>query len=244
MNRIALCFFGSITCSLALASCGQGVSREIEAVVLSLDGPVSVRHARNSRVESIQTHSRLSVGDLIKVSGAGQACLQILPGILGSVKANSELQIEELRVDKDGNAMVNAMLMRKARLRLRQGILDAVVEKKDAAGATLIVDTPFGVVSATGECVCRITVTNQRARIVSVRGQLQLQATDHVATALDPGFFEDWPNLIGGPKAADSEVEAQEDLVEALGQERLLLLFENRARFAPRPWRRGVAKKP
>src|SRR5438105_7265213 len=106
MNRIALCFFGPITWGLALGSCGQVVSREAEAVVLSLDGPASVTHARNSRVESIQTHSHLTVGDLIKVSGAGEAHLQIVPGILGCVKANSDLQIEELRVDKDGNAMV------------------------------------------------------------------------------------------------------------------------------------------
>lgn len=244
MNRTALHFFGLITCSLALASCGPGVSREVQAVVLSLDGPASVTHARNGRTDPIESHSRLSVGDLVKVSDQGHVRLQILPGILSAVKANSELQIEELRVAKDGNAMVNAMLVRKARLRLGHGLLDAVVEKKDATGATLIVDTSFGVVNAAGECVCRITVTDQRARILCLRGTLQVQPPNGPVSSLEAGFYGDWPADAEVAKRADANGEVQSDVVATLESMRELLVLQAREVFAPAPWRRTVTEKP
>ena len=237
-------FLVVVSCSLALFSCTRGVSRQAKAVVLSAEGSAMVERDGGGTSQSVAIGSQLSVSDVIETGEDGRLRLRLLPGLLAALGNNSQLQIEELRVAKDGNAMVDAMLLRKAQLRLSRGLLDAVVQKADAASATLIVDTPFGLVNASGGCVCRITVADQRARILCVRGTLQIQASNGSPTVVDAGFFVDWPAPADAVLAADSNGEVQSDVVGALDKVQELLTLQSREVFSPAPWRRPNTKKP
>jgi len=157
---------------------------------------------------------------------------------------NSELQIEQLRMAKDGNAMVNPIRLRTARLRLIRGVVDATVETSDVPDVDLTIVTASGIIVARAGSLLRIEAALQNTRVLCIRGKLQLQNTHHHTRMLDPGFFEDWSGLIGAPRPADSEAKAQRDVVDALENEHVLLTLENGKRFAPVPWRRETPQNP
>jgi hypothetical protein len=210
----------------------------VQAIVLAVEGSAILKHRRGNDAQPLTTTSRLSAGDSIRTTKDAQVRVLLVPGMLVALGSDCELQIEQLRIAKDGDAMVDPMLARNGRIRLMRGVLDGTVEQSDIPRVDLIVATLLGEIVARSGSSFRVEAVQEHARILCVRGQLQLHAAHHLTTALDPGFFEDWPGLVGAPKAADSEAKAQEDLVEALEQEHLLLLLENRERFAPAPWRR------
>jgi hypothetical protein len=212
--------------------------------VLAVEGSAILKHQGGSDAQPVTTSSRLPAGDSIRTTKEAQVRVMLVPGMLVALGGGCELQIEQLWIAKDGNAMVNSMRARNGRIRLMRGVLDGTLEQSDIPHVDLIVATTWGEIIARSGSSFRVEATPEHARILCVRGQLQLQAAHHPGTALDPGFLEDWPNLIGAAKAADSEAKAQEDLVAALEQERLLLLLENGERFAPAPWRRAIPKKP
>jgi hypothetical protein len=235
------CFFAL---SLLLAACGNGVTRETQAVVLSVDGAASVRHARNGQTEPIEVHSHLSVGDLLTTGNGGRLRLQIVPGILSEIKADSECEVEALQVAKNGNAMLNAMHLRKAQLRFTRGVMDTVVEKKDAAGATLTVDTPFGAVNAPGECAFRITIDSGKARVLCLRGTMQVQSGGSGGGSLEAGFYRDLGTNSEPAKRAEDNGEVQGEVTEALESIQSLLAGQTREIFRPAPWRKTVTEKP
>ena len=225
---------------MLLAACDHGVTRETQAVVFSVDGTASVTHAGNGRTEPIQVHSHLSVGDLVKTSMGGKLRLQVVPGILSEIKADSESEIEALQVTKDGNAMVNAMLLRKAWLRFTRGTMDTVVEKKDAAGATLTVDTPLGAVNARGECAFRITINDGKARVLCLRGTMQVQPGRSGSGSLQAGFYRDLARGADATKRADEDDEMQNEVVATLHSMEELLSLQSHKILEPAPWRRWL----
>lgn len=242
MNTLSL--GALIALSLAMTACNKGVSRETQAIVMSVAGEVSVTHAQSGRMEPVQVRSRLAVGDSIKSTGEGRLALQIIPGILSGVNENSEWTIEELQVAKDGNAMTNAMLLRKARLRLVRGVMDAVVQKKDPAGATLTVDTSFGIVDGPGESVFRITVSDRSARVVCIRGTIRVQRVGRAPTLLEAGLYCDWGGDSEAAKPVEEDGEVQSDVLASLERMQELLVLQNQEILRPVPWRQFVTKKP
>jgi len=226
-----------------LTACYDGITLNVQAIVLSVEGLAKLNHQSKSP-QSITTRSRLSVGDSIQTGDQAQLQSLLVPGMSIALGPNSELQIEQLRMGKDGNAMVNSIRLRTARLRLMRGVVDATVETSDVPQVDLTVETALGIVVAHAGSLLRIETTQEHARILCVRGRLQLQAARYPATVLEPGFFEDWRGLIGGPRPADSEAKAQGDLVETLENEHMLLSLENSKRFAPVPWRRQTPQNP
>jgi hypothetical protein len=233
-----------IALSVWLAACGHGVTRETQAVVLSVDGTASVTHARIGQTGPIEVHSHLSVGDLLKTGNGGRLRLQVVPGILSEIKADSECEVEALHVAKDGNAMVNAMLRRKAQLRFMRGVMDAVVEKKDAAGATLIIDTPFGAVNAPGECAFRIAINGEMARVLCLRGTMQVQPAGSGSGSLEAGFYRDLGTNSEPAKRAEDDEEVQGEVMGALESIQSLLAWQTREIFRPAPWRQIVTENP
>jgi hypothetical protein len=233
---------GFLVCAFALTSCGDGVSRQAEAVVFSVDG-TATRKAENRARQAITAGSQLSTGDVVETENSARLRLSLLPGLLAEIGENSELQIEKIRVAKDGNAMMDAMRAREVHLRIVRGSLVAVVENNRQGIGTFSVDTPFGVMTAMAGTLLKIDVSDQRGRIICLRGSLQMQAAGGGQTILEAGFFADWPSGGGIAKAADEDVEAQSDVVAAFESQRELLALENRTRFAPAPWRR-IPEKP
>jgi hypothetical protein len=188
--------------------------------------------------QPVTSGSQFSKGDVIEIDGNARLRLSLLPGLLAEVAGNSELQIEQVRIAKDGNAMFNAMRAREARLRLMHGSLTAIVEKSSQAAGTLTIDTPFGIVTVMNGSLCKIDVSDKDARIICLRGHVQMQAKDGNGTALEAGFFEDWPAGAGVAKAADEDAQVQGDVVAGFNSRRELLSLEKRESFAPVPWRR------
>jgi len=238
----ALCCWLIALCG-ALAACYDGTTRNVQAIVLSVEGLAKLNHQSKSP-RSIATSSRLSVGDSIETGDQAQLQSLLLPGMSIALGPNSELQIEQLRMGKDGNAMVNPIRLRTARLQLIRGVVDATVETSDVPKVDLTIVTASGIIVARAGSLLRIEAAMQNTRILCIRGKLQLQAAHHDTEMLDPGFFEDWPTSIGAPRPADSEAKAQGDLVEALENEHMLLSLENDERFAPVPWRRQTSHRP
>ena len=209
-----------------------------------MDGIATKKIDSRDRRQPIEAGSQLSTGDVVDTETAARVRVSLLPGLLADIGESSELHIEQIRVAKDGNAMMDAMRAREVRLRLVRGSLTAVVEKNNQAIGTLTVDTPFGIVTAMAGTLCRIEVSDQRARIICLRGNLQMQARGGSGAMLETGFFEDWPSAIAAPRAVDEDAQVQAEVVAAFDIQSELLSLENRARFAPAPWRRTIPEKP
>ena len=180
---------------LALTACDRLSSREALATVFSVEGNVTAEHENSSASTAVNRTTRLATGDKIRTAENATLRVSFLPGILGQVESRSELRLLKLIVAKDGNAMTNAMRLREVRLQLVSGLLNAVVQESDAVGGTLIVDTPFGMVTAPAGSVFRIEAGDKRARILCVHGKLQLQAAGLEQSCSRPDF-----SRIGRPR--------------------------------------------
>src|SRR5215831_16448256 len=109
--------------ALSFSACEQGVTSRVLATVLSVEGSAEVRQKSCSEFNQITPSTLLGVGDLVRTGTSGTLNLAFLPNVLASLSENTELQIDDLTLTKDGYAMRNDIRARSVRVILLGGTM-------------------------------------------------------------------------------------------------------------------------
>jgi len=117
----------SMSLPLIFTGCGKRGDRAVLANVIFVRGNVVFDKGkeRGRHSQSVTTATKLSAGDRLETLPNAAAALWLIPGIFIQIGGGTEIVIEELRVWKRGDAMVDAMRSRLATFRINRGVIRA-----------------------------------------------------------------------------------------------------------------------
>src|SRR5260370_29479000 len=209
-----------------LSGCDKNGGREVQGNVLFLRGTVTLESGKESTrgPQSPSTESKLSVGDQIETSPGASAALMLIPGIFVEAEAETEIVIGELRVEKQGDAMVNAMKSRLATLHQNRGVIYASLPDIGLGRCELNVQTDLGTLVAQRGTIVAARLTSEAVRVICVDGEVRWSgAAGGRVDEISQGYFRDYrrQNVLDGnfeqeltPVAEDAG--AQNDVAIAL----------------------------
>ena len=225
------------------SGCDGNGGYEVQGNVLFLRGNVTLDSAKEStlRPQSVSTESKLSVGDQLETSPGATAALLLIPGIFVAIGAETEMVIEELRVEKQGDAMVNAMKSRLAAVRQNRGVMYASLPNVGSGSCELSVQTDLGTLAAQRGAIVAVRLTSEAVRVICVDGEVQWSsARGGRVDEISQGYFRDYlgnafaaSDLKTEPRPVTEDAGAQNDVAIALETAGAFDEFLLRARNAP-----------
>ena len=194
-RRILLALSGAIGLLLILSGCGRDGGREVQGNVLSLRGAVTFEDGKEtgSHPQPLTIGSKLSVDDRLETSPNSVASLMLIPGIFIQIGAGTEIVIGELRVQKQGDAMVNAMKSRLATLHLNRGVIYASLPSVGSGACELNLQTDLGTLVAQRGALVSMRLTSETVRVICVDGEVRWSsARGGPADRIPEGYFRDY----------------------------------------------------
>jgi len=166
------CFAVVLHCGIALSfsACKEGVTRRVLATVLSVDGTAEVRQKGHSEFNQITPATLLQVGALVRTGTSATLNLAFLPNTLASLSENTELQIDDLALTKDGNAMRNDVRSRTVQVLLLGGTIRVSFNRLPDCESDLTIRTLHGELTANSDCILLVNIDNRRTRVTCVHG--------------------------------------------------------------------------
>jgi hypothetical protein len=222
-----------ISTAAFLVACWGGASREMLATVLFVDGKVTYEVNRQHNLQALTLQTNPGPGAVVRTSGDGRVALALVPGALLEISANSEVKIEELLLNKNGNETEDGMRKRVARIRLNAGSITAIFERRDASELRFAIATARITVTVDDNCVSHVRVDGDKTRVTCARGKAYVSTGSSEPVTLKAGYFQQWPN--GSPVATSEDATGQSDVADALETEaKLQQLY--REQFNRRPF--------
>jgi FecR protein len=242
LNRFAIVLYcGS---ALSFSDCEQGVTSRVLATVLSVDGTAEVRLKGHSEFTRVTPATLLGTGALIRTGTSGTVNVAFLPNALASLSENAELQIDELALTKDGNAMRNDIRARVVRVLLVNGTMLASFNGLPDCKSDLTIRTPHGDLSANSDCILLVNIDNGRTRVTCVHGTVNTRI-GQTNSSIEAGYFQEFPSSDRSPHAAADDSEAQREVMSVIETENELQNLARRQRLL-RPtfldrWRTAIS---
>ena len=216
MRFAALIFFYALCCGLLVTGCSDGLSPRIAATVLSVNGPVIFGTGEQKDFHAVTPESRIDGGSLVKTLDGARLDLALLPAALVQVSSNSEIQIEELKVSKDGNETSDAMRDRVARIRLNHGKITVLFSPSGKRAPEFSINSGKATITADSDCLFRVQSDDTTTRVTCVQGKVYASIGAQPPIALGAGYFQQWPSTRLETIAATDDAEAQIDVVDSL----------------------------
>lgn len=215
-------FFSCLVLSAALlASCWEGISRQVLATVLSVRGEVVCGTEGGNDFPPVTLQTKPGVGSVVRALDNAQVDFAFLPNTLVQVSGNSELKIEQLRLTKDGNETEDGMRSRIVRVQLNRGKISALFQRRDESEMRFTIGTRHATISANGDCLFQIQVEDLKTRVTCVRGKVYVSQDNH-QTVMEAGYFHEWPSDRSAAIAAADDARGQIDVADTLEAEREL----------------------
>jgi hypothetical protein len=225
-----ICLLGA----LALGSCRPLFQRELAAPVLSLEG--GAQGTRHGNSVALTKGSWVHPGEKITTAAGARLALMLVPGVLLELAGDTEIEIEQLRLERNGNENIHPMLSREATIRLRRGTLvGALSESQKRSKMTL--QTSAGTLTVFDLRTFKIKVDGDGTRILSVRGNAIFQRVGGgPPLTIGAGYFAEWP-ANPEPRAALSDRSAQAEVTPILRTEKRLFNLQKQFGLTFVPWR-------
>ena len=242
---------------LIFSGCDRNGGREVQGNVIFLRGTVTIESGKENagHPQPATTASKLSAGDRLETSPNSMAALSLIPGIFMEAGAGTEMVIGELRVQKQGDAMEDAMRSRLATLHLNRGVIYAslpsvgfsvgsVVTWGTISGSgrcELTVQTDLGTLVAQRRALVSMRLTSETVRVICVDGEVQWSSPrGGRVDEIPQGYFRDYHrhdvpsgNLKRELIPVSEDAGAQNDLAAALEIAAAFDDFALRVRNAP-----------
>ena len=90
---------------------------------MTLSRAGEVMGTSDGKTVRLTTSSRIHPGETVAVSAGGRLELLLLPGVLVELTGNTEIEIKQLRLARDGDETIGPMTAREAKVRLVRGTL-------------------------------------------------------------------------------------------------------------------------
>ena len=250
-THLALAAAGSLL--LIFSGCGRDGGREVQGNVISIQGAVTIDSGKESgsHPQAVTIASKLSVGDRLETSPNAMVSLLLIPGIFVEVGPSAEIVIGELRVQKQGDAMVDAIKSRLATLQLNHGLIRASLPDIGSGRCELNVQTGFGTLLAQRGALVSVQLTSEAVRVICVDGEVEWSsARGSPVDKVPEGYFRDYPRHDGSGnekpqlRPVSEDAEAQADVAATLETAAAFDDFVLRARNAPAPKSSHPVKRP
>jgi hypothetical protein len=220
--------FSSFGCVVALCflfanGCFKGVTRATVATVFFVRGNVVFGNAERNHFQSVTSKSKIHAGDTVRTSNGASINLALIPGAFVQVPENSEIEIEDLRVTKDGNETAGGMLDRRAQIRLKHGKIVSLFSRSDTSGSHFDVTTSQVTLTPESDCLFSVWTDGTTSRAACGRGEVSASADAQPPVRIAAGYFSQWPTASKEPNAATADAGAQMDIKAALDVEPELL---------------------
>jgi hypothetical protein len=242
-RRTILALAAALGLLLIFSGCDRNGGREVQGNVLSIRGTVTIDSGKEStrHPQQVTMGSKLSVGDRLETSPDAMTAVSLIPGIFIEAGAETEMVIGELRVEKQGDAMVNAMKSRLATVRLNRGLIYGSLPSVGSGTCELNVQTGLGTLVAQRGAIVAVRLTSEVVRVICVDGEVQWSsAGGGRVDEISQGYFRDYrrPDVPNGNLKREltpvtEDARAQDDVAAALDVEAAFDQFALRVRNAP-----------
>jgi len=185
--------------AFVLSGCWEGISRQVVASVLSLRGQIVYSSKEGGSFEPVSSETKLGAGSTLRTPTDGAINLALIPGALTHISGDSELNIEELELTKDGNETGDAIRDRIARVGFRRGGMVVLFD----GFARFTIQTPQATITLLPGCLIRLDVDGNRTRLTCVRGKIYAARKPAQISDVEAGYVCEWPSDHDAVPAAD-----------------------------------------
>jgi len=227
------CFVAILYCGIAFSfsACEANVTRRALATVLSVDGKAEVRQKGHSEFTAITPSTLLQIGALVRIGAGGTLNVALLPNTLANLSENTEVQIDDLTLTKDGNAMRNDVRSRTVRLLLLGGTMHVSFTRIPESQSDFTVRTSHGELTANSDCIVLVNIDNRRTRVTCVNGMVTTRI-GQTNFPIEAGYFQEFPSSDLSPQAAAEDAHAQRDVMSMIETEDELQNLARRQRLS------------
>jgi len=203
-------------CSLLSIGCSKSIVPATSATVLSVRGKVLFGNAQQNDFQPFTLKSRIREGDTVRSSGSASLDLALIPGALAQLCSDSEIEIEELKITKDGNDTAGGMRDRTGRIRLTRGRIIALFIPSDGLGSQFVITASELTIKPDSACLFCVRTDGATTRVTCAKGNINVSAEAQPPVTIAAGYFQEWPNKRTKPVAAADDATAQIDIAESL----------------------------
>jgi FecR protein len=203
--------------------CSKGITRATAATVFFVRGNVVFGNAERNDFQPVTSKSKIHGGDIVRTSDGASINLALIPGAFVQVSGNSEIQIEDLRLTKDGNETAGGMLDRRAWIRLNRGRIVSLFSQSDKNASEFRVTTGQVTLRPDSDCLFSVWTDGITTRATCGRGEVSTSVDAQPPLKIADGYFSQWPTASKEPIAATADAGAQMDIKTALDVEPELL---------------------
>lgn len=227
---------------LLLSACSRNDGESVLGSVFLVQGTaVASQRTEAGRSRPLRAGNQFAEGDEIRVLTDGSATLCLIPGIYLRCCGPSRVQIEDLRVSKDGDETEHAMKSRLATIRLHEGRIHAFLPGAASVRSELKINTAAGTIIANPDSLFSVVATHESIRVLCIRGELRWSKAPASSTSILEGFYCERKlsdETVADILPASEDAAAQREVIAALDSAQYIEELETAARNAPAPWRK------
>ena len=203
-------------CSLLANGCTKSINTATAATVLLMKGRVVFGNAGRNDFQPVTLKSRINGGDTVRSADDGLLDLASIPGALAQLSRDSEINVEELGIAKDGNETAGGMRARSARIRLNRGKIIILFTPSDRSESQFTIKTRELTIKPDSDCLFCVWTDGTTTRVTCAKGKVDTSAEAQSPVAIGAGSFQQWPTAHTKPVLAADDAAAQIDITESL----------------------------
>jgi hypothetical protein len=203
-------------CSLLANGCSKSITPATSATVLSVRGKVLFGNAQQNDFQPFTLKSRIRDGDTVRSSGGASLDLALIPGAFTHLSGDSEIDIQELKITKDGNDTAGGMRDRTGRIRLNRGRIIVLFIPSDGLASRFVITASELTIKPDSACLFCVRSDGTTTRLTCAKGNINVSADAQAPVTIAAGYFQEWPNKGAKAVAATDDATAQIDIAESL----------------------------
>jgi hypothetical protein len=202
--------------SVLTSGCSKDISRATTATVLSVKGRVVFGRADRNVFEPVTLKSRIHDGDTVRSADGASLDLILIPGALVRLSGDSEINIEQLSLTKDGNETGPDMRDRSARMLLGRGKIFVLFSPSETSASQVVIKAGQLTISPDSDCLFCVGTDGTTTRVTCSRGNINASIEAHSPVTIAAGYFQQWPTARTQPGPATDDATAQIDITSSL----------------------------
>jgi hypothetical protein len=210
-------------CSGLVNGCSEDVTRRTGITVFSARGDVVFGTTERNDFEPVTRESRIYDGSVVRTADDALLDLGFNASALAQISRNSEIEIDELKISKDGNETRGGVRSRSARIRLNRGKITVLFTQRGRGTSRFAISTPATTITADSDCLFCVQLDDAVTRLTCIRGKVHAATAGRPTLAIGGGYFQQWPLTRSEPVAASENAAAQIDITDSLEIEDKLL---------------------
>jgi hypothetical protein len=150
--------------------------------------------------------------------------MALFPAALLQMRENTDLQIGDVALTKDGNETDDGIRERVARVKLNHGSILTLLDP----AARFTIATPRGTIDVTPGCLLILQTDRTKTRLTCARGRIHLKRLDGTDLAVEAGYVLESTGSHTAVKPAADDSLAQSEIATATTAEQELRELQSR----------------